>query len=121
MMAAFPDDLDIHVLLEGYGESFEPSVERSAMERGVPKQRVINARVLCELKTTVLFESAAAIELFDRWYFDTIGRVGWFDMEHPRTGTTISARFKGGDIGTLVPLTSGFGLARRDLTLEYLR
>lgn len=118
-MATLPLDLDI--LLDGFGESFDPSVLRTAMERGVPKERLINSRVLERLQFSIIFESEEAVAGFNSWYFDTIKRIGWFDMEDPRTGTVRSVRFVKGDIGTLTPMVSGFGLSRRDVTVEYLR
>lgn len=111
----------IAVRFPDYGEQFDPSVLRSEMERGVPKQRVVNTHVLQQIQATFLFSSAADAAAFEDWYFNDLGRVDWFDMTHPRTGATIQARFVGGDIGTLVPLIPTFSYAYRSVTLEYLR
>ena len=118
-MATLPSYVTI--LFDGFTEDFDPSVLRTEMERGVPKQRVINSKVLAEINCRIMFESKADAASFEAWYFDTIKRIGWFDMEHPRTGVTISARFKGGNIGELVPLTPDFSWCAREVTLEYLR
>lgn len=111
----------VHVLTDGYAESFDPSVVRTDMERGVPKQRLANSQVLVKLRATLLFRSPADIAAFDTWYFSEIGRIGWFSTFHPRTGQQITARFEAGSIGELVPLASGFRLAQRQVVMEYLR
>jgi hypothetical protein len=118
-MAAWPPY--IKLLLSGTSETFEPAVERNEMERGVPKQRILNSQVLAELTSTALFQSNADIARFDDWYFDIIQRVGWFDLRHPRTGKTVQARFVGGKLGALTPQSGGFALATREITVEYLR
>lgn len=109
------------VLYSGYSESFDPSVERTEMERGVPKQRLINSRVLVKLKCSLFFRSAADQFAFEAWYFDTLKRIGWFQLEQPRTGEIITARFEGGGIGELLPLHTQFRYSKRDVTMEYLR
>lgn len=118
-MATFPTYVEVR--FAGYGETFDPSVERTEMERGVPKQRLINSQVMQELAMTLQFKGPADLENFEDWYFDEIKRIGWFSMAHPRTGQTITARFKGGSIGTLTPLIPGFKLSTRDVVVEYIR
>lgn len=109
------------ILYSGYSESFDPSVERTEMERGVPKQRLVNSQVLVKIRCTLFFRSAANQEAFEAWYFNTIKRIGWFPIEHPRTSATVQARFEGGSIGDLIPLYTEFRYSKRDVTLEYLR
>lgn len=111
----------VKVLASGYGESFDPSVERTEMERGVPKQRLLNSQVLQKLALSLFFRTPADISGFETWYFGELGRIGWFQMAHPRTGGTITARFEGGNIGTLSAQAPRFYLAKRDLVVEYLR
>lgn len=118
-MAAFPSY--VKVLFAGYGEEFDPAVERTEMERGVPTQRVINSGVLVEVHATLLFSRTTDIASFETWYHGTIKRIGWFDLVHPRTGATVVARFKGGDIGRLVPRNPQFSRATRAVVMEYLR
>lgn len=118
-MAAFPSE--ICVLIGGYGEEFDPSVERTEMERGVPKQRVTNSQVMAKLHCALLFDTSADVDAFESWYFDTINRIGWFTVRHPRTGATITARFEGGALGALAPVNNNLKRWRRDVTLEYLR
>jgi len=109
------------VRMAGYAEDVEPSVERTEMERGLPKQRRLNSDLLVRLQVSFLFRTTADAESFLDWYDDTIGRIGFFDMRHPRTGATISARFPGGAIGTLRSLAGTDHLWQRDLVVEYLR
>ena len=109
------------VLFSGYGESFDPNVQRTEMERGVPKQRLLNSQVLVKVQASILFRSSVDVAAFEGWYFSDIKRIGWFDMMHPRTDQPIQARFENGSIGTLTPLHTLFRVARRDLVLEYLR
>lgn len=118
-MPQFPSYAEI--LFAGYGESFDPSVQRTEMERGVPKQRLLNTEVLVKVQASILFRSAVDVEAFEDWYFQEIKRIGWFEMKHPRTDRPIQVRFENGSIGTLVPLNTLFRVARRDLVLEYLR
>lgn len=118
-MADFPSYAKI--LTDGFSESFDPAVERTDMERGVPKQRLINSQVLVKLSATVFFRSSDDVAAFESWYFDTIKRIGWFQMKHPRTGGAITARFEGGSIGSLSPLGPKFYIASRNVVMEYLR
>lgn len=118
-MAALPSN--VLVAFPGQKKSIAPSVLRSEMERGVPKQRLLNTRALVTQAMTLYFPSLEVAEQFEAWYFDTIGRIDWFTMTHPFTGATITARFPGGEIGDLVPDEKEVGDYRRDLTVEYLR
>lgn len=118
-MAIFP--AYAKVLFAGYGESFDPGVETTDMERGPPQEEVLSTQVIVSVQASILFRSAADAEAFETWYFDEIGRIGWFDLIHPRTGKTVRAKFPGGSIGTLVPLLPRFRASRRDLVIQYMR
>jgi len=118
-MAEFPEYVTIR--FAGYGEEFDPSVERVEMERGVSKMRLVNSQVMQELHATLQFKSASEAQAFEDWYFETIHRIGWFGMLHPRTKQRITARFKNGAIGRLTPLMTQFKFSVRDVVLEYLR
>lgn len=118
-MASLPSY--VTVLFDGYGEQFDPSVQRTDMDKGKPKQRVLNTHVMQEVEARLLFKSEADAAAFEAWYFDTIKRVGEFTFTHPRTGATITGSFKGGDIGRLVPMIPDFSWSARDVTIEYLR
>lgn len=118
-MAALPSY--VVVRMAGYSEDIEPSVERTEMERGPAKQKLLNSQVLVHLNLSFLFATSAESEDFLDWYFDTIQRIGYFTMEHPRTGETVTVRFPGGNIGTLRSLSGTDHLWQRDLAVEYLR
>lgn len=118
-MPTFPDYACIQH--GSYAETIQPSVERTEMERGPPKQMRLNTRVMVQIQASLLFDNKADAALFEDWYFNEIGMIGWFDMEHPRTGAPISARFVGGDIGSLSPLGPSFSPCSRQVTIEYLR
>lgn len=109
------------ILFTGYSESFDPSVERTEMDRGIPKQRVGNSQVLMKINASLIFMSAADESGFESWYFDVLKRIGWFVIQHPRTGATISARFENGAMGTLAPQAPAFAISQRDVVLEYMR
>lgn len=118
-MAAFP--AYVKILESGYGEDFDPAIERTEMERGVPKERVLNSQVLMKLSATLLFMSKADMASFEAWYFTEIQRVGWFDLVHPRTGATVTARFEEAKIGKLTPRNPMLTSATRPVVFEYLR
>ncbi|MEQ7866588.1 hypothetical protein ABQ137_08150 [Xanthomonas sp. WHRI 8393] len=118
-MATFP--AGVRLLTGDLGEEPDPSVQRTEMERGPAKQAIINTRVMVELPITMVFLTAESMVAFDGFYFDEIGRVGYFDMVHPRTRKQISARFKGGAIGRLQATNSAFTQGTRQAVVEYLR
>lgn len=118
-MAALPSYVSL--LHAGQTDSFDPGIVRSEMERGLPKQRVQSRRVLRKLSVTLQFQTRADVNAFEAWYFTTIGRIGFFDVVHPRTGQAIAMRFEGGSIGELVPAASGYAIATRAVVLEYLQ
>ena len=76
--------LNTQVLMAGMGDSWDPATERTEMERGIPKQRLINSQVLAKLKVGLYFKDSAAADEFDDWYFSAIKRIGWFEIRHPR-------------------------------------
>ena len=118
-MAALPGY--VVVRMAGYTEDLDPSVLRTEMDRGPAKQRVQNHHTIETLQVSFLFATSLQAEAFLDWYHDDIRRVGYFDMVHPRTGATISARFPGGSIGTLRSIAGTDHLWQRDLAVEYQR
>jgi len=107
--------------MAGLSDSWEPAVERTEMERGVPKQRLVNSQVLAKLRVSLYFATSAAADEFDAWYFDDIKRIGWFDFRHPRNGRMLRVRFEGGAVGELVLVDETAFDTTRQVTLEYLR
>ena len=97
------------------------AVNRAEMDRGMPKQALVNSRTPVQLKLTFDFATPADADAFLDWYFDEIKVVGQFNMPHPRSGATITAQFVGGDIGALVPVEGVDRPWQCDVQLEYLR
>lgn len=118
-MAALPSYVEL--LRDGAAEGFDSGVVVSEMEKGLAKMRVGQSRVVVSVPATLFFRSRQDTLDFEDWYFGTIGRIGWFDWFDLRAQITRSVRFKGGDIGQLVPLSANYGYAQRTVTLEYLR
>lgn len=119
-MATFPS----YVLIawKDAGEQPTPVVSRSDMERGIAKQRRIAADSVVTLPVTLGFRTAADAAAFEAWvYQDVDGGAAWFDFPLLRTGTVVSARIVGGDIGMLKPSTSTWARTQRSMKLEYVR
>ena len=105
-----------------FGETPDPVVERTAMERGIPKQRRVASDVRIELPVTLHFDSAAEITEFETWFYTTINAgQSWFDWPHPRTGATLQARVVGGELGRLQYLRRTLDKAKLTLKLEVWR
>ncbi|WP_200843614.1 hypothetical protein [Pantoea sp. 18069] len=118
-MAALPSY--VKILLSGAGLEYESGVERSPVEKGLAKMRVTQYRVVAEVAAVLFFKSTADTLEFEKWYFETIERIGFFDVKDVRTGQMRSMRFKDGHIGKLEPMAGKYARARRQVTLEYLR
>lgn len=118
-MAAIPSY--VTVLFDGLSESFDPEVIKSEMERGLPKLRLGNSRVIVQVPVRLRTQSRADSLALDAWYHDTIKRIGWFDWFDTRAQTIRSVRFKDGALGRIVPLVQGYEIADRSATLEFLR
>lgn len=119
-MATWPTGLryDWRDLSETHGSV----VDRTEMDRGVPKQRRRASDALVQVQLTVHFDTAAQVAAFTDWFYDDIhAGQDWFDWVHPRTGATLQARVMGGDLGTLTHLGQTLQWARRTLQLEYVR
>lgn len=116
-MATFPPY--VRIALAGIGEEHAPIVQRTEMDRGVPKQRRIAADVLVRMPMTLHFISRADATAFEDWFYRE--GMGWFDLVHPRTLAKISARIVGGNIGTSVPSNQSWSYSTRQLSVEYLR
>ena len=108
------------MVVDGYSEEIDPQVDSVKMERGPVKYRVRNSMARASITATLFFRNQSDEASFRTWYFQTIKRIGTFSFVHPGTGQTITANFKDGTIGKLVPLSSTFGEFHRQVTLEYL-
>lgn len=118
-MATFPPTLKILIQTN---EAPAPVVIRSDMERGIPKQRRIAADVLVTVPISVIFFNKQQAADFEDWFYNDIGGgADFFDWTDPRTGAAVEARIVGGQLGELVPMSQGYNLSRRSMTLEYVR
>lgn len=117
-MATFPSY--VRIGLSGIGEQHTPIVQRTEMERGIPKQRRIAADALVKMPMTLYFDSRADAESFENWFYGGEG-MGWFDLVHPRSRLKVSARIVGGDIGTSTPSNQTWSYSERQVAVEYVR
>lgn len=118
-MASLPSYVEL--LVDGFGHEPDPGVQSVEMERGPTVSAVVNSQVRVELSLTLAFKSKADVVAFETWWLETIERVGAFDMTHPLTGATISANFKGGAIGKIVPRNRAATTYQCATTVEYMR
>lgn len=103
-------------------ESRDSVVERTAMERGMPKQRRISSDVRHELELQLHFDTKAQAIAFETWFDNTIhSGQDFFDFVLPLTGATVQARFVGGELGTLSFLNPPLEKSTRPAKLEYWR
>ncbi len=110
----------VRIMLSGYSEDYDPSVERTAMEEGFPRQRIVNTDGLMTMNANLIFERKEFAQMFWDWYRTEIDRIGFFDIRHPRTRQVLSVRFVNGKIGAEMPVKGGFGVTTRQCQLEYL-
>lgn len=103
----------------GWSEAPAPSVQRTEMERGPAKEKILNSSRQPRVTASFVFRSKADAIAFEDWWEGTLGIIGWFDMIHPLRGTTITARFVGGDIGELSQRSRE--VYTRTATMEYIR
>ena len=119
-MAAFPAWVKYD--WRGLGETPDSVVERTQMERGIPKQLRIASDARVEVPITLHFDSKAEIAAFETWFYDDISAgQDWFDWVHPRTGATVQARVVGGELGPLKYLRRTLDMATRTMKVEYWR
>lgn len=119
-MAIFPSYVD--ALVDGYGEGHSNIIERTEMDRGIPKQRRVQSDVLVTVSLNLLFSSNADATNFETWFYsDAQAGAAWFDWTDPRTGAVRQARAVGGTLGPLTPGVGDFSFLTRPLQIEYLR
>ncbi|RZZ81937.1 hypothetical protein [Pseudoxanthomonas winnipegensis] len=118
-MEAFP--AYAKVVFDSMRRSFDPSILRTDMERGFPKQRLLNSQVLMKDALTLYFYDLADALAFEDWYFGPLARIGFFTMTHPVTGQSLTCRFENGSIGELAPGQAEIADFQRSVVVEYLR
>lgn len=101
-------------------ESRDPVVERTQMERGVPKQRRVTSDVRREIEVTLHFDSKAILASFETWFDSTIhSGQDFFDFVNPRTGAAQQGRFVGGELGPVTFLNPTLEKSSRSAKIEY--
>lgn len=101
--ATWPSSLPQTPLTDGYGESQQPNKIRTPMEIGPAKQRKRYTKDVDKIDATFEMDDSQ-VETFLDFYENTISAgVDKFDIDHPRTGNTVEARFRtgGGDDYTI--------------------
>jgi hypothetical protein len=104
-------------------EKATPIVERSQMERGVPRTRRTATDPLLTLSATLVFRSWADAESFRTWFYSPVGAAAgaaWFDWRDPRTNAMRSVRFVASSMGDVVPLSASFGICEQPCAIEYV-
>jgi hypothetical protein len=120
-MAAFPD---VPYGWRDLTETAAPVIARSEVDRGIPKQRRVQADPLITLSLTVYFDAAAEQQDFEDWFYSAEGAnagAAWFDFTHPRTGVVVQARVVGGQLGPLKHSSQTLAMSERTLQIEYVR
>ena len=103
-MATFPNYANI--LIDSYSVNRESALLRSEMESGPPKQAKIKSRVMVTHNVKIYISSKTDYQSFQTWYANDISQgADWFDFVDPISGSTIQARFVGGEL-TSSPMTA---------------
>ena len=103
-------------------EDPQPVVERTQVERGIPRQRRIASDPMVQVQITLYFDTKAEAASFESWFYTDIqGGQDWFTWTHPRTGATLQARVVGGQLGPLRFEHRTLDKSNRSLVIEYVR
>jgi hypothetical protein len=93
-VAAFPT---VAHHADSFRELRGSALARVEMEAGPPKQALKQSRVMVTLAMKLAFFSKSEFTSFETFFRDTVKNgADWFDFTHPRTGTTVQARFVAG-------------------------
>jgi hypothetical protein len=119
-MPAFPST--VRYSWNDLEEAPDEIVERTSVERGIPKQRRVASDARIEFTLTLHFNTKAEAAAFETWFYTDI-RAGqdWFDFVHPRTGSTVQARVVGGKLGPLRFQNPTRDFSTRQIKVEYWR
>ncbi|ONN68136.1 hypothetical protein [Herbaspirillum sp. VT-16-41] len=121
MTTTFPDYAKIQV--DTFQESPGSVMKRTAMDRGVPKQRRVQSDVLVTVSFSVFLTSLEDQQGFEDWYYGDAGMgTVWFDWLDPRTNIIRSVRVVADSLGPLKQLQPlAIGLGSRSIQLEYVK
>ncbi len=118
-MATFPT---VKYSWRELSEAPEPVVQRSDMERGIPKQRRIASDARVEVELQVFFDTKAEAAAFETFFWTDINAgQDFFTWTHPRTGAVLQARVVNGQLGPLKFSQRTLEASQRGLKLEYWR
>lgn len=119
-MAAFPST--VKFAFKDLAEDQAAVVARTEMDRGVPKQRRMQADAMVQQPITMYFDTKAEAAAFETWFNVTINAgQDWFDWVDVRTGVTLQARVVKGQLGALRAITRDYTRSQRDMTIEWVR
>jgi len=118
-VAAFPA---VNFEWRELSEQTDSVVERTEMERGIPKQRRMHSDARVEIGLVCHFDTKAEAAAFETWFYTTIhAGQDWFDFTHPRTGTVVQARIVEGKLGPLSFLDRTLQASKRSVQIEFWR
>ena len=106
-------------IASGYQVEDEVPVERTQMENGVARERLLDQESRWMITGTILLRTKQQLRDFESWRIKEIKKIGWFDIRHPIYGGTIRARFVGGKVGAIIGIDSSFQTTTRQAVLEY--
>lgn len=92
-MAAWPNTLPQVPLAENYQEQPQNAVLRSSMDAGAPKQRARFTAAATHVQLAWRLTDSQLDDFQDFWDSDLAHGALVFQFPHPRTGTTVDARF----------------------------
>lgn len=115
-MAAFPAYLRLY--RDPFAEKPEDGAQRTEMESGPPKQRVVASRVMVLRPVKYALDSKADYQSFTTWYHTTINRVDWFDWTDPVDSVLKQARIVVGSFEGGKPLDKNLRFWDVTFTLE---
>ena len=93
-MPQWPETLPQSPLADSFREMLANTVVRTAMEQGPAKLRQRTTAGVSEMNLGYILSAGEAV-ILDTFYNETVfGGALAFDFPHPRTGSTVSCRFK---------------------------
>ena len=106
-------------IASGYQVEDEVPVERTQMENGVARERLLDEESKWTITGTIFLHNKKQLLDFENWRKNEIKKIGWFDIRHPINGGTIRARFVAGKVGAIIGTDSSFQSTTRQAVLEY--
>lgn len=120
-MATFPDYACLK--LAGAGQDHASVVQRSEVERGIPRTRRTASDALVTQSGSIIFTRLEDVNSFEAWFYSAVGAnagMAWFDWYDARIDAIRSARIVP-PLGALVPVTADYGVAEWPCKIEWVR